>query len=454
MSQPTNFLPGQDPLSSTIKNLEQLVELFAQAERPKSDWMLGIEYEMFGQVNHGQDPIPYEGLVSIASLFNHLAKKTGQSNVYKLIYEGENIVGLASDDAIIALEPGGQIEVAMHPHHSLHNTISSFNRVVKDVELAANDLGIKLFSLGIHPLAKREEMAVVKKARYGVMRKYMGKLEGLGLDMMTRSCAIQINLDYQDQNDMAKKMKKAALLMPIYALLCSSSAFVEGMPTTIPLRRSYIWHKTDPLRTGIPEIIFDKDFGYLSWINFALDVPMYFIRRDNNYYEVAGASFRDFIKDGLLGHKATLRDFVDHLSTIFTEVRLKPIIELRSPDSLPTPFANALTALTWALFYDDEASRKSAELLDLDYQELSNLRNDIIYNGKKATFRRKEVFKLIENLLNIAQSALFESELAPLFKLLERNMTMDEWIKKQYKSITRDNLPKLIEQFSPFSTLP
>lgn len=453
MSQPNDFLPGFDPLGSPIKSLDQLIEPFLEAERPKEQWLLGIEYEMFAQ---SKGPLPYEGAISITSLFNHLIKKNQKADGFLPIMEGKNIVGLTSESTIIALEPGGQIEVALKPY-GLTDTIQKFSQVVKELVDGAHDLGIKLFALGVHPLAKRDEMAVVKKERYGIMRPYMGGLSGLGMDMMTRTAAIQINLDFKNEADMAQKTKKAAILVPMYALLCSSVAFIEGKPTTQALMRSYFWLKTDSARTGIPKIIFDKNFGYSSWINLALDVPMYFIRRGNSYHNVAGASFRDFIKNGLLNEQATVRDFVDHLSTVFTEVRLKPILEIRSPDSLPVPFVNALTALSFALFYNEKANQKSDELLsDISYDELMALRNEIIHDGRKAKFRGEHIYKLISSLLNIADTALSDQEkalLKPFKDLIEKNTTVAEWIKAHFDHLDEQNLPKLIDHFSPFKTL-
>lgn len=460
MSQPKDFEPGEkDPLGSAIKSIDQLVELFHKAERPKDQWLLGIEYEMFGQIDHGLNPLPYEGPTSITSLFHHLADKTANKpDRFFPLMEGENIVGLKCERAIIALEPGGQVEIALNPHHSLLETTREFSSVLKEVVDAAQDLNIEFFALGIHPRAKREDMAVVKKARYGIMRNHMSGLDGLGLDMMTRSCAIQINMDYQDEADMAKKTKKAAILMPIYALLCSSSAFIENKPSTRAIMRSHIWQKTDPLRTGIPKIIFDKDFGYSSWVQMALDVPMYFIRRGNTYYDVRGASFREFMRHGLLGQTALVRDFVDHLSTIFTEVRLKPILELRSPDSLPLAFVNAITALSYALLYDDRGSSLCEKLFaDISHDELLTLRHDIIEHGRKAKFRGKEIFFLTRELLNIADETLkapLNSLLSPLIKLVDNDTTVAEWIRSNFPKLDDENLRKLIKSFGPFSTLP
>lgn len=459
MSQPRAYGPDEkDPFGHPLVNVDQLDDIFKNAERKKTDFLIGLEYEMFGQINGGLLPLPYEGATSITSLFHHLVAHSKNSNdPFLPLYEGENIVALSCARAIIALEPGGQIEIALKPHHDLLTVTNSFKNVVEDIHHAATQLNIDLFALGIHPAASQSEMAVVKKSRYAIMRNYMGHLSGLGLDMMTRSCAIQINLDFKNEADMVEKMRLGAALSPIFSLLCASTAFIDKIPSTHAIERGHVWRKTDPDRTGIPFIIFERDFGYRSWIEMVLDVPMYFIRREQNYHDVAGASFRDFIAHGLKGFHATVRDFIDHMTTVFTEVRLKPILELRSADSLPIPFANALTALSAALFYDDKAKNRAQEIFsDVTHAELATFRNSVIDRGRSAEFRGQKVFELAKKLLGYAQEALentgkaeAKNLLKPLCLLVEKDVTCAEWIKDRFKELNHDNLPTLIRTFSP-----
>lgn len=465
MSQPQDFGPDEvDPLSKPLNSIDQLVLLFRDCEKPKEQWMIGIEYEMFGQIDHGKRPLAYEGPVSITSFFSSLVSQSkNQADPFLPIHEGENLVGLFCQRAVIALEPGGQIEIAARPHRSLYDVTSIFSDVVKELEIAATALNIELFALGIHPSASREEMAQVKKARYAIMRNYMQRIDGLGVDMMTRSCAIQLNLDYSHELDMAKKTRLGAALVPIYSLLCASSAYIDKKPATHAIERGNVWRKTDPARTGIPAIIFANDFGYESWINMVLDVPMYFIRRGKIYHDVAGASFREYMTSGLRGHQATLRDFIDHLSTVFTEIRLKPILELRSPDALPVPFVNALTALTWALFYHDQAHVRALNIFaDVRHQEIINLQNDAINMGRKAQFRGRAIFKVAEEIIAIAQAAVEELAtkttrlevaklLKPLANLIEKDITVAEWIHAKFPRLNEENQPGLIRAFSPFN---
>lgn len=465
MSQPKNFGPHEvDPLEKPICSISDLEGLFYETERRDTPCLLGIEYEVFGQIDAGQKPLPFLGPISIQALFESLAHATKNADDPWTPYvEHDKIVALMGTRAVIALEPGGQIEIAARPDAKLYDASHNLEQVVEEISLHAKRLGIDLFALGIHPWADRHDMAQVEKARYGVMRSYMSGLLGRGLDMMTRSCAIQINLDFVSEADMAKKAKLAACLVPWYGLFSSSVAYIDKKPAPYALERGNVWRHTDPSRTGIPEVLFAHDFGYRSWIEFALDVPMYFIRRGSTYHGVPGASFRTFMKDGLLGMQASVRDFVDHLSCIFTEIRLKPILELRTPDSLPLPIVQAFSALSFALFYDTRAHEHALEFFaDMTHQELMALRNNVIDKGQAAQFRQKPVFDTASKILQWAQAGLdrvaerenqpcIKSMLTPLRRLVEQQTTYAEWIKTHYAELDNKTLPGLIKDFDPLN---
>ncbi len=459
MSQPEDFGPhGRDPLGVPLKNFDQLTQVFRGTEKSTSDRMMGLEFEMFAQDIKAERPLAYEGYTSISTLYFHIAKKSAESaDPYVPVIEEGHVVALNSKRATIALEPGGQVEIAAKPQKTLEKVNQIFHEVAKDVDDAARELGIALFAIGIHPLAKREDMATVKKSRYDIMRSYMGHLPGLGLDMMTRSCSIQVNLDFQDEADMVAKTRLAAQLMPFFSLLCSSAAFVEGKATSHALPRGHIWQETDKARTGIPKVIFAPNFGYQAWAEWALDVPMYFIRRGTTYINVAGSSFRDFMARGLKGEQATVRDFVDHLSTIFTEVRLKPFLELRSPDSLPVPYVEALAALSWALFYGETAFKNAVSFFnDLGHQELVELHQEIIEHGSKAQWRGQPVLAVAQNLIMLAKKDLAAQGnsakyLAPFEQLVKNNVTVAELLRKDFKSINQNNMLPLITRLGIFN---
>lgn len=458
MSQPEDFGPdGHDPLAIPLTNFDQLLEIFQAAEKTPPESMMGIEYEMFAQDVKHQRPLSYEGDISISNFFSHVVKKTAtHADPFVPVIELGHIVALNSQRATIALEPGGQIEIAAKPQKNLSDVNQIFLSVAKDLEQAAQELGILLFAVGIHPLAQRNDMAQVKKSRYEIMRSYMGHLPGLGLDMMTRSCSIQLNLDFENEQDMVKKMRLAARLMPFFSLLCSSAVFIEGQPSPYALPRGHIWQKTDPQRTGFPTIMFEPNFGYRAWIDWALDVPMYFIRRGTTYINVAGASFRDFFAHGLKGETALVRDFVDHLSTIFTEVRLKPYIEIRSPDSLPVPYVMALSALTWALFYGENSSPEASSLLEsLDHQQLVMLHSDVIKHGTKAQWQGKPVLSTASLLIKSAKKDLEKDNLAhylrPFEILANKNTIVSETVKREFNTINNNNLLSLIKKLLIFN---
>jgi glutamate--cysteine ligase len=455
MSQPLDFGPlGIDPLAHPLKTIDQLETLFHSAKKSHGEELIGIEYEFFAHDLVHNMPLPYEGDISITSLF--LALKEKYPDRYEPVFEDQNVVAVNSKKAVIALEPGGQIEIAVAPFKDPVVANDALKSVYSDLKSCADEQKIAFFSMGLHPTAARDEMAFVKKKRYAIMRTEMATREDLGRDMMLRSCALQLNLDYNNESDMAHKLRFAFALMPMYSALASNSPFFDQKASTKALPRSDVWQHTDKRRTGVPAIIFEKNFSYMHWINFALDVPMYFIRRNNNYIDARGFSFREFMSTGFQGEKACLRDFVDHLSTIFTEVRLKPFIELRSPDSVPLNFVRALSVFTCALFYDQNAFNKAeAFFSDITAHELEELRIKSIIDGHKTSFRGRTLFALAQDLLDIVKSSVrshmpaAENSLKPLSMLLEANSTLAEWAKKKFTSVSKESVPELTKVFSP-----
>lgn len=457
MSQPLNFGPDkQDPLAVPLNNTEQLIKLFVDGARPKGQELIGIEYEMFAHDRANKKPLSFDGQTSIRSLYFHMANKSDKDDPWSPIMEGSHLVALSSKRATLALEPGGQIEIAMNAGPDLKSVNENFLSVLRELSKNAQEQNIDLFAVGTHPFALREDMAFVIKKRYAIMRAYMARLGELGLDMMMRTCSIQLNIDYNDERDLVEKTRLGAYLMPFFALLCSSSAYFNNKLTKRALERAYIWQKTDPDRTGFPAIIFADDFSYIKWIEYALDVPMYFIRRGDSYSEVTGVTFREFMKHGINGEQALVRDFVDHLTIIFSEIRLKPYLELRSCDSLPGVYVTALSALTWALFYDDLAFTKTKDLfLDMNHAELEALQADIRDNGRSAKFRGQPVFQIISSLLNIARVSLSkinaEHYLNPFISLVSNNTTVVELLRSRFPVLSAQNAEAFFKSVSPLA---
>ena len=270
----------------------------------------------------------------------------------------KNVIALTGPDGAISLEPAGQLELSGAQREHLHQTCAEAGRHLKQAKAVGEKLGLCFLGLGMWPDKTRAELPVMPKGRYAIMLNYMPKVGTLGLDMMLRTCTIQVNLDYASEADMAKKFQVGLALQPLATALFANSPFTEGKPNGFLSYRSHIWSDTDADRTGMLPFVFEDGFGYERYLDYALDVPMYFVYRDGHYLDVAGQSFRDFLDGrlpGLPGEKPRVSDFTDHLSTIFPEVRLKSFLEMRGADGGPWGRICALPALWVGLLYDQAA---------------------------------------------------------------------------------------------------
>ena len=454
MSQPTSYSSENlDPWNIEITDKKHLRKIFENAQKPKNKSMIGVEYELFAVYGPDLSPLPFEGDISINTLFETLIQKSIE-NGDKLspIYDDGHLVALENKQTIIALEPGGQLEIAAKPKDSLVQCIKTFNDLILFITQCANELGIKLLSLGFQPWATKEQMARVKKSRYSIMKNYMPQVGSMGLDMMYRTCAIQINIDYENEADMAKKMRIAAILSPMFSALFSSCAFNENKLVNQAVFRGHVWQNTDKNRTGIPKDVFLPNFSYDSWIDFALDVPMYFIRRNEQYIDMSGKSFRDFINNGFLDFKASVRDFIDHMSTIFTEVRLKPFIEFRSIDCLPVIYVNALSALIWCFFYNDKIFKQLENKFNLaTFNDVEKMHNEVILNGCNTKFLEKSLWKWWQELIALTLNSQEEVYLEPIKTIINNKITAADWIKTHSLKENSNNKNWLLKYFSPLS---
>jgi glutamate--cysteine ligase len=454
LSQLPEFGPNRrDPLDVPITDIDQLTAVFKSCEKKANERMIGIEYEFFGLVGPQFSPIQFEGEQSIAALFKRLVERSQSSaDPMAPIMEASSVVAIQSKRGVIALEPGGQIEVAVAPKKSLAEAVRALTDLTTEVCQAASDLDISCLALGIQPVATREQMAVVKKKRYDIMRALMGRLPGRGLDMMTRASATQTNLDFTDETDMVQKMRLATVLSPMLMALMSASPFLEGQPTKYAVERGDIWQKTDQNRTGIPAIFWEKNFGYAAYVQWVLDVPMYFVRRGSHFIDVSGASFREFMRHGLKGEKATVRDFVDHMSTAFTEVRLKPFLEIRSTDSAPLALLNGLQALLWSVFYDEKVTNKLPPVFHTaTHAEVAALKASVIDQGGEASLQGKPVFDWLGELLDLAKDGLSKEQkdlLTPLNLIVTRRQSLSDWAKAKYALVTKENMAQVVNDFS------
>ncbi len=337
-----------------IERFEQLAEYMESGCKPKHDWRIGTEHEKFGYCKDTLKPLPYDGPRSIKAMLEGLASRYGWAPVY----EQEHIIGLTKDGANVSLEPGGQLELSGAPLETIHQTCDEVNEHLREVHTIADEIGARFIGLGAAPIWTHEQMPMMPKGRYRLMTDYMGKVGALGTQMMYRTCTVQVNLDFASEADMVKKMRVALALQPVATALFANSPFLEGKPNGFKSWRSRIWRDLDPARTGMLPFFFEDGMGFQRYVDYVLDVPMYFVYRDGKYINALGQSFRDFLKGelpALPGEKPTLSDWADHMTTVFPEARVKKYIEMRGADGGPWRRLCALPALWVGLLYDAAA---------------------------------------------------------------------------------------------------
>jgi glutamate--cysteine ligase len=350
-----------DSESPPIESRDDLLATFAAGEKPREKWTIGTEHEKFVYRTSDHRAPSYDEPGGIRDLLMGLTEFG-----WKPVIENGNVIALSGPDGTVSLEPAGQFELSGAMLDNLHQTCSEAGRHLSQVKAVGEKLGIGFLGVGMWPDKTRADLPVMPKGRYAIMLNYMPKVGNLGLDMMLRTCTIQTNLDYSSEADMVRKFRVALALQTVATALFSNSPFTEGKPNGYLSYRSHIWEDTDPDRTGMLPFVFKDGFGYERYLDYALDVPMYFIYRDGKYIDVAGESFRDFLEGKLPqipGEKPRISDFVDHLSTIFPEVRLKSFLEMRGADGGPWSRICALPALWVGLLYDDQALDEAWQLV-------------------------------------------------------------------------------------------
>ncbi len=362
--------------SPIIESRDQLIQSFARGEKPKDAWRIGTEHEKFVYANGDHHAPSYDEPSGIRALLGEL-----EQYGWKPVLENGKPIAMSGADGSISLEPAGQFELSGAPLENLHETCAETGRHLEQVKAAGEKLGIGFLGLGMWPDKTRAELPTMPKGRYAIMLRHMPRVGSMGLDMMLRTCTIQVNLDYASEADMAKKFRVGLALQPLATALFANSPFTEGKPNGMLSYRSHIWSDTDPHRTGMLPFVFEDGFGYERYAEYALDVPMYFVYRDGKYLDAAGLSFRDFLKGELSilpGEKPTLDDWTDHLSTAFPEVRLKTFLEMRGADGGPWNRICALPALWVGLLYDQGALDAAWDLVkDWTIDERQALRDAV-----------------------------------------------------------------------------
>ncbi len=405
-------MPADDSNSNAplIESRADLVAHLAGGEKPKDAWRIGTEHEKTPFYVRDLSPVPYGGPSGIRALLEAFQAKFG----WTPIEDNDRIVGLLDPSApmggSITLEPGGQFELSGAPLRTLFQTCDEVNGHLAAVREVADPLGISFLGLGFSPLWTLAETPRMPKNRYAIMSGYMPKVGKLGLDMMFRSCTVQVNLDFSSEADMVKKLRVSLALQPVATALFANSPFTEGKLNGYKTFRSAIWLDTDAARTGMMPFAFEDGMGYERFVDYALDVPMYFVKRGKRHLNVAGASFRDFM-DGKLelipGEKPTIDDWADHLTTIFPEVRLKRYLEMRGADSGPWRSLCALPAFWTGLFYDQSSLDAAYDLIkDWTHEERDAIRRDVAVRALATPFRGGTLRDVARQAVELAASGL------------------------------------------------
>jgi glutamate--cysteine ligase len=396
-----------DAPAPPIESRRQLVEYLVAGCKPRARWRIGTEHEKFGFDWDTLKPLPYEGERGIRAMLEGMAARFD----WEIVREGELPIALSKPGGgSITLEPAGQFELSGAVVETLHETCCEVEGHLGEVKAVAEPLGIGFLGMGFQPKWRREDMPWMPKGRYAIMRRYMPRVGSLGLDMMTRTCTIQTNLDFASEADMVRKFRVGLALQPIATALFADSPFTDGQPNGFLSYRSHVWSDTDPDRTGLLGFVFEDGFGFERYVDYLLDVPMYFVYREGRYLDAAGQSFRDFLEGrlpALPGERPTLKDFQDHMTTAFPEVRLKHYLEMRGADGGPWNRICALPALWVGLLYDDAALDAAWDLVkDWTLTEREALRAEVPRLGFRAPFRRSNVRTLAWETLRIAADGL------------------------------------------------
>ena len=401
--------PG-DADDTPLTSIEQMAAYLSVGCKPRAEFRIGTEHEKFGFRHADLTPPPYlpaDGQPgAIRDLLAGLARFGGTP-----ILDQENPIGLKQGAASVSLEPAGQLELSGGPLETLHETKTELEEHYRQVRSACEGLDLGFAPLGFHPMAARAAMPWMPKGRYAIMQRYMPLVGSMGLDMMTRTCTVQVNLDFASEEDMRRKLRVSLLLQPLATALFANSPFTEGKPNGFMSYRAHVWTDTDNQRSGIPAVMFEDGFGferYAAWI--IENVPMYFVYRDGHYIDVAGQSFTDFIAGripALAGITATMGDFADHVTTAFTDVRLKRFLEMRGADAGRADMMIAQSALWVGLLYDDPALTAAEALLrGAGWNDAVAARAAVPRMGLDAPWRGGKLRDIVPEVVAIAADGL------------------------------------------------
>lgn len=400
MSAPAQ--PSGEPVTSKA----QLVEYLAAGCKPAAQWRIGTEHEKFAYTLDDLRPLPYEGPRGIKAVLEGLVQFG-----WRPVEENGNVIALVADSgASVTLEPGGQLELSGAALETIHDTCCEVNHHLRQVKEVGASLNVGFLGLGFNPKWRREDIPWMPKGRYAIMGRYMPTRGKLGLDMMLRTCTVQVNLDFASEADMVKKFRVSLALQPVATALWANSPFVEGRPTGLLSNRSQVWTDTDPDRCGMLPFVFEEGMGFERYVDYALDVPMYFVYRNGRYIDAAGQSFRDFMAGrlpALPGEVPTIGDWTDHLTTLFPEVRLKRYLEMRGADGGPWRRLCALPAFWVGLLYDSQSLDAAWDIVrEWTAEDHARLRAGVPRTALRTPFRGRTVQDVALDLVDLAEDGL------------------------------------------------
>jgi glutamate--cysteine ligase len=454
---------ARDQIDMTpIETRDELVAWFEAGCKPKAQFRAGTEHEKFAFTIDHRRPVPYEGRRSIRALLEGLQRMLG----WEPIMEGDNIIGMfdVTGGGAISLEPGGQFELSGAPVETVHETASELIAHLSQLREIAAPLGIGFLGMGMTPDWSRADMPKMPKGRYKIMTNYMPKVGTRGLDMMYRTCTVQTNLDFSSEADMVKKLRVSIALQPVATALFANSPFTEGKPNGYLSMRSEIWRDTDNQRAGMLPFAFEDGMGFERYVDYAMNVPMYFVKRGDRYIDVSGKSFRDFFAGKLAdlpGERPTVSDWANHVSTIFPEVRLKRYLEMRGADGGPWRRLPSLTAYWMGLLYDDDALDGAWNLVkDWTADERQKLRDDVPQRGFKAVIRNTNLHTLAQETLRLSRRGLEKRArldrngrdetrfLRPLEEIVARGITPAEELLEKYFNEWNESVAPIYDQYA------
>lgn len=391
---------GEQP---PITSVEDLVQFFARAEKPRERWRVGMEHEKLGFLSGTTRPVPFEGPRGIEEVLTRFERFGFAAYLEE---DGSRIAGVMPN-ATLSLEPGGQFELSGEAFPCAHACKEELLHHVAQARAIGAELGIQWLGIGYRPFGAIEEMPWMPKVRYGVMRSYLPTKGKHALDMMLMTATVQASYDWSSEEDMVRKMRASMAVSPLVSAIYANSFLVNGRDTGYASFRYEVWNHVDPDRCGLLPFVFDEDFGYRRWVEYVLDVPMFFVRREGRYIPAHHLTFRQFVKEGLDGHFAHMGDFEDHLTTLFPEIRAKALIEVRGADACDPLMNAALPALWKGIFYDDQALTAADELLDgMSFESRLALQTEVARHGLDARFEKGRVLDYARELFLIASEGL------------------------------------------------